>query len=168
MNSEKVSDTDRTSVLSSLSGASSDVDRSASQSGEIVGMLRQLRDETTADLDALKKEQLPARLHERGQTMRSKVKVVVNSRCEQMLGKLHADLCSNDEHCICVDTDRIVDVLVVAQREVFTVQTVQRTVEVPQVQFLDRAVDGVIDEMSVRVEGLERCHLAGSAKCAGC
>ena len=64
-----------------------------------------------------------ARLHERGQVMRSKVKVVVNSQCEQMLGKLHADPYSNDEHFMYVDTDRIVDVLVVAQRQVFTIQT---------------------------------------------
>ena len=37
INSEKVSDTDRTSVLSSFSGASSDGDRYASQSGRLSG-----------------------------------------------------------------------------------------------------------------------------------
>ena len=39
------------------------------------------------------------------------------------------------------DIGKIVDVPVATQRQVPTIQTVQKTVEVPQVQFLDRMVD---------------------------
>ena len=37
--------------------------------------------------------------------------------------------------------DKIVDVPIVVQRQAPTVQTVKKTVEVPQVQFLGRVVD---------------------------
>ena len=37
--------------------------------------------------------------------------------------------------------DKVVDVPVLMQRHVPTIQTVQKTVEVPHVQFLDRVVD---------------------------
>ena len=51
MNSEKLPDTDRTSVLSILPGVFSDGDRYASQTREIAGVLKQLTDGTTADLN---------------------------------------------------------------------------------------------------------------------
>ena len=47
---------DRTSVLSFPSGTSSYGDRYAPQSVEIVGILKQFKDETTADLNAPEKE----------------------------------------------------------------------------------------------------------------
>ena len=40
--------------------------------------------------------------------------------------------------------DRIVDVPVVAQRQVSTIQTVEKTVDVPQVQLNDRVVDATV------------------------
>ena len=36
---------------------------------------------------------------------------------------------------------RVVDVPVMAQRQVFSVQSVQKMVEVPQIQFIDKLVD---------------------------
>ena len=53
--SEKLCDSERTSALSFLSGASSDSGRYAPQNGEIVGSLKQLKGETIADLSALEK-----------------------------------------------------------------------------------------------------------------
>ena len=53
-NPEEVPDTDRTSVLSFLSGMSPDDGGYAPQRGEIASILRKLGDETTADLNALK------------------------------------------------------------------------------------------------------------------
>ena len=58
MNSEKVCDSDRVSVLSLLLGASSDAGRHAPQRGEIVGILERLKDEKSANLSALEKEGL--------------------------------------------------------------------------------------------------------------
>ena len=53
MNPEEVLDTDRKSVLSFLSGAISDGGHFSPPSGEIVGIMKQLKDEMTADLDAI-------------------------------------------------------------------------------------------------------------------
>ena len=53
--SEKACDSEHTSVLSFLSGASSDGGRYAPQNGEMVGSLKQLKGETSADLSALEK-----------------------------------------------------------------------------------------------------------------
>ena len=66
MNSEKVSDSDRTSVLSFLSGGSSDGGRYAPQSGEIVGILKQLKDEMSAGLLALEEEELGRKNNHQG------------------------------------------------------------------------------------------------------
>jgi len=66
MNSEKVSDVDRSSVLSFLSGGSSDGDRYAPQSGEIVGILKQLKDEMSADLSAAEKEEEQRKVDHQG------------------------------------------------------------------------------------------------------
>ena len=61
MNSEKVSNSDHSSVLSFLSGGTSD-GRYASQSGEIDGNLKQLVDEMSAGLRALEAEELDWKL----------------------------------------------------------------------------------------------------------
>ena len=58
MNSEKVSNSDHSNALSFLSGGASDGGRSGPQSGEIVGILKQLMDETSVDLQTLEKEEL--------------------------------------------------------------------------------------------------------------
>ena len=57
MNSEKVSNSDHSSVLSFLSGGTSDGGY-ATQSGEIDGILKQLINEMSADLRALVEEEL--------------------------------------------------------------------------------------------------------------
>ena len=58
MNSEKVSGSDRSSIPSFLSGGTSDGGRYGPQSGEIVGILKQLMDETSVDLQTLEEEEL--------------------------------------------------------------------------------------------------------------
>ena len=58
MNSEKVSGSDRSSIPSFLSGGMSDGGRYGPQSGEIAGILKQLMDETSVDLQTLEKEEL--------------------------------------------------------------------------------------------------------------
>ena len=65
MNSEKVSDSDRSSVLSFLSGWTSDGGRYGPQSGEIFGILKQLMDETSVDLQTLEKEELEQKTNHR-------------------------------------------------------------------------------------------------------
>ena len=66
MNAKKISDSDRTSVLSFLSGGSSDGGRETSQSGEIVGILKQMKDEVSADLSALEEEELGRKNNHQG------------------------------------------------------------------------------------------------------
>ena len=58
MNMEEASDSVRLGVLSFLSGGASDGGRCGPQSGEIVGILKQLMDETSVDLQTLEKEEL--------------------------------------------------------------------------------------------------------------
>ena len=58
MNSEKVSNSDHSNALSFLSGGASDGGRYGPQSGEIVGILKQLMDETSVDFQTLEKEEL--------------------------------------------------------------------------------------------------------------
>ena len=68
VNAKKVSDSHRTSVLSFLSGGSSDGARYAPQSGEIVGILKQLKDEMCADSSALEEEELGRKNNHQGLT----------------------------------------------------------------------------------------------------
>ena len=56
MNMEEASDSDRPGTLSFLSGGTSDGGRCGS--GEIIGILKQLMDETSVDLQTLEKEEL--------------------------------------------------------------------------------------------------------------
>ena len=42
--------------------------------------------------------------------------------------------------------DRIVDVTVMVQRQIPSIQTISKTVEILQIQFLDRVVDVPVDE----------------------
>ena len=65
MNSEKVSDSDRSSVLSFLSGGTSDGGRYGPQTEEIFGILKQLMDETNVDLQTLEKEELEQKTNHR-------------------------------------------------------------------------------------------------------
>ena len=65
MNSEKVSGSDRSSVPSFLSGGTSDGGRYGPQRGEIVGILKQLMDETTVDMQTLEKEELDQKTNHR-------------------------------------------------------------------------------------------------------
>ena len=65
MNSEKVSDSDRSSVLSFFSGGTSDGGRYGPHSGDIVGILKQLMDETSVDLQTLEKEELDQKTNHR-------------------------------------------------------------------------------------------------------
>ena len=58
INVEKVSGSDRSSVPSFLSGGTSDGGRYGPQSSEIVGILKQLMDETSVDMQTLEKEEL--------------------------------------------------------------------------------------------------------------
>ena len=58
MNSEKVSNSDHSNALSFLSGGASDGGCYGPQSGEIVGILKQLMDETSVDLQTLEREEL--------------------------------------------------------------------------------------------------------------
>ena len=66
MNAKKVSVSYRTSVLSFLPGGSSDGGRYAPQSGEIVGILKQLKDEMSADSSALEDEELGRKNNHQG------------------------------------------------------------------------------------------------------
>ena len=50
--------------------------------------------------------------------------------------------------------DRIVDVTVMVQRQIPTIHTIQKTMEILQIQFLDRVVDVPVDE-----------HIDGSCDC---
>ena len=115
MNSGKVPEAGRTSASFFLSGTSSDDGIFAPQSGEIVGMLKQLKDETTAELNALEKE--------------DDHKTVEVPQVQYV--------------------DEIIDVPVMAQRRVPTSQTAQKTEEVPQVQFFDRVVDVLVELVPV-------------------
>ena len=65
MNVEELSDSDRSRVLSLLSGGTFDGGRYGPQSGEIVGILKQLIDEMSADLHALEKEELDQKANHR-------------------------------------------------------------------------------------------------------
>ena len=58
MNLVKVSNSDHSNSLSFSSGGASDGGRYGPQSGEIVGILKQLMDETSVDLQTLEKEEL--------------------------------------------------------------------------------------------------------------
>jgi len=59
-------------------------------------------------LDAIwSREQFPAQLRQRLQVIPSKVKVVNGGYQEQMLDKLHADLYSDAEHLLYLDTDTV-------------------------------------------------------------
>ena len=63
---EKVSGSDRSSIPSFLSGGTSDGGRYGPQSGEIVGILKLLMDETSVDLQTLEKEELDQKTNHRG------------------------------------------------------------------------------------------------------
>lgn len=64
-NMEEASDSDRPGTLSFLSGGTSDGGRYGPQSGEIVGILKQLMDETSVDLQTLEKEELDQKTNHR-------------------------------------------------------------------------------------------------------
>ena len=66
MNSEKVYDPDHESVLSFLSDASCGGECHAPQTGEIVGILKRLKDEMSTDLLALEKEGLDRKTKHQG------------------------------------------------------------------------------------------------------
>ena len=136
MNSEKVPGTDRTSVLS----IPPDGDQYASQTREIAGVLKELTDETTADVNALQEEgqntvEVPqAKYTDRTVDMSvADVPVVLQRQVPAILQTLGVPQVQY--------VDEISDVPVVAQRRVPTIQAAQKTEEVPQVQFPDRAPD---------------------------
>ena len=62
---EKVSGSDRSSIPSFLSGGTSDGGRYGPQRGEIVGILKQLMDETSVNLQTLEKEELDQKTNHR-------------------------------------------------------------------------------------------------------
>ena len=62
---ETPSGSDRSSIPSFLSGGTSDGDRYGPQSGEIVGTLKQLMDETSVDLQTLEEEELDQKTNHR-------------------------------------------------------------------------------------------------------
>ena len=73
------------------------------------------------------------------------------------------------------DPDMIVDVPVVVQRQVPTIQTVQKTLEVSKVQFLDRVVDVPVvtqrqvpqERIQERIGGKSRsCEVPSTGTCA--
>ena len=66
MNSETVSSSDQTCVLSFLSGRSSDEERDESQSSEVVRTWKQLIDEMTAGLRAIEEEVVGRQLRHSG------------------------------------------------------------------------------------------------------
>ena len=122
MSSEKVPDTDRTRVLSILPRVSSDGDRYASQTGEIAGVLKQLKDETTADSN--------------GQKTVVDVPVVLQ-RQEAMIWEVQKTV----EVPQVQRVDEINEVPVVVQCQVLTIRIVKKTAKARQVQFLDRMMD---------------------------
>ena len=65
MNSEKVSGSVRSSIPSFLSGGTSSGGRYGPQSGEIVGILKQLMNEASVDLQTLEKEELNQKTNHR-------------------------------------------------------------------------------------------------------
>ena len=83
MNSEKVSGSDRSSIPSFLSGGTSDGGRYGPQSTEIVGILKQLIDETSVDLQTLEKEELDQKTNHRS-LMKAKTRETLEVKVEKM------------------------------------------------------------------------------------
>ena len=136
-------DTDRTSVLSILLGVSSDGDRYVSQTGEIAGVLKQLTDETTANLNFVD-EVLDVSVMSQRQVLEiqqvQKIVVdvlVVLQRQEAMIRKVKKAVeVPQVQH-----VDEILEVPVVVQCQAPTIRIVKKTVEARQVQFFDRVMD---------------------------
>ena len=82
-NSEKTCDSERTSVLSFLSGASSDGGRYAPQIGKIVGILKRLNDEMSTDMSALEEEELDRKTKHQGLMKAETEEIFVLSRAIQ-------------------------------------------------------------------------------------
>ena len=87
MNSDKVSGSDRSSIPSFLSGGTSDGGRYGPQSGEIVDILKQLMDETSVDLQTLKKEELDQKTNHRS-LLKAKTRETVAVEVEKMESEL--------------------------------------------------------------------------------
>ena len=87
MNSEKVSGSDSSSIPSFFSGGTSDGGRYGPQSGEIVGILKQLMDETSVDLQTLKKKELDQKTNHRS-VVTAKTRETLSVEVEMMESKL--------------------------------------------------------------------------------
>ena len=87
MNSEKVFGSDRSSIPSFLSGGTSDGGRYGPQSGEIVGILKQLIDEASVDLQTLEKEELDQKTNHRS-LVKAKTRETLAVKVEKMESEL--------------------------------------------------------------------------------
>ena len=109
---------------------------STASTGESTVIYYKMKGETTADLNALEKEELDRKTGHRGFMKGQKTVEVPQVQY----------------------SDRIVDMPVVVQRRVPTIQAAQKTEEVPRAQLLDRVVDvSVLMQRQVPQEQIQEC-----------